>query len=262
MVQVRQVANMLDLLEFFANHGRPASLAEIAQYFDWPRSSTFNLLSTLTARGYLFEPEVRGRSYPTPRWLSIAQTIAAADLVPEALVRLATDLNQRTGETVCIGGASGNYLIFLEVIQSKEIVRYAPEVGQRTPIHATASGHSILSQWPSRQRTRLLRKVTFERYGSGTPMSIEAVEAQILSGLFRGWFRSASNYSVDLGGVALPIIIAERIFSLTVAGPLNRMDSRMVEIAMIMHEAVAQHFGPRYLSEKIQGLALPPLRNA
>lgn len=260
-MQVRQVANVLDLLEFFAEHGKAASLAEIAQNFDWPRSSTFNLLSTLTARGYLFEPEVRGRFYPTPRWLAVAQTIAAAEPVPETLLRLAADLNQLTGETVCIGGASGNYLIFLEVIQSKAIVRYAAEVGQRIPLHATASGHSILSQWPTRQRNALLRKVTFERYGSGSPMSVEAVEDQIRAGLFRGWFRSASNYSVDLGGVALPIIIAERIFSVTVAGPLNRMDGRMVEVAKTMHEAVGRHFGPHYLSDTIKGLTIPPLDN-
>src|SRR5690606_10648116 len=98
--------------------------------------------------------------------------ISATEPVPETLVRLAMDLNQLTGETVCIGGASGNYLIFLEVIQSKAIVRYAAEVGQRIPLHATASGHSILSQWPARQRSAILRKVTFERYGSGTPMSV------------------------------------------------------------------------------------------
>lgn len=253
---------MLDLLEFFADSGKAASLAEIAQHFEWPRSSTFNLLSTLTTRGYLFEPEVRGRFYPTPRWLAISQIIASAEPVPETLVRLAADLNQRTGETVCIGGASGNYLIFLDVIQSKAIVRYAAEVGQRIPIHATASGQAILSQWPPRQRSALLSKVTFERYGSGSPMSVEGVEDQIRSGLFRGWFRSASNYSVDLGGVALPIIISGRIFSLTVAGPLNRMDGHMVEVAQIMHEGVARHFGPRYLTDNIKGLTAPPLLDA
>lgn len=259
MVQVRQIANLLDLLEFFAEHGKPASLAEISQHFGWPRSSTFNTLTTLTSRGYLFEPEGRGRFYPTPRWLSIAQAIAAAEPVPETLRRLAIDLNQRTGETVCIGSATGMHVIFLEVIQSKERVRYAAEVGQRIPLHATASGHAIMSQWPARQRSALLKKVTFERYGSGTPMSVQAVEDQIQAGLFRGWFRSASNYSVDLGGAALPIVLSERIFSLTVAGPLNRIENRMTEAARIMHEAVGQHLGPRYLAEKIRGLTTPPL---
>lgn len=255
---VRQVANVLDLLEFFADCGKPASLAEVSQHFGWPRSSTFNLLSTLSRRGFLFEPEVRGRFYPTPRWLSLAQAIVAAEPLPESVLRLARDLNNRTGETVCIGAAAGTSVVFLEVIQSSARVRYAAEVGQRIPIHATASGHSIISQWSESRRSALLRKVVFERYGSGTPMSVEAVEDQIRAGLHRGWFRSASHYSVDLGGVSLPIVIEGRIYSVTVAGPLNRIEPIMPSLARDMHEAVGHHFGSDYLTTQIEGLTAPP----
>lgn len=255
---VRQVANVLDLLEFFAERGKPASLAEVSQHFGWPRSSTFNLLSTLASRGFLFEPELRGRFYPTPRWLALSQTVAAAQPLPDSLSRLARELADRTGETVCIGAAAGNSVVFLEVIQSSARVRYAAEVGQRIPIHATASGHSIISQWPEAQRAALLRKVVFDRYGSGTPMSVEAVEDQIRAGLNRGWFRSASNYSVDLGGASLPIIEADRIYAVTVAGPLNRMEAVMPAIARQMHETVALRFGADYFRTRIRGLTLPP----
>ncbi|WP_084450710.1 IclR family transcriptional regulator [Gemmobacter nectariphilus] len=255
---VRQVANVLDLLEFFADRGKPASLAEVSQHFGWPRSSTFNLLSTLSGRGFLFEPEGRGRFYPTPRWLSLAQAIVAAEPLPESLLRIARDLAERTGETVCVGAAAGTSVVFLEVIHSAARVRYAAEVGQRIPIHATASGHSIISQWPENQRAALLRKVEFERYGSGTPMSVEAVEDQIRAGLHRGWFRSASNYSIDLGGVSLPIVESDRVYALTVAGPLNRMEAVMPEIARQMHEAIGRQFGPDYLKTRIKGLTVPP----
>lgn len=255
---VKQVSNALDLLEFFAERGKPASLAEVAQHFGWPRSSTFNLLSTLGTRGYLFEPEGRGRFYPTPRWLSLAQTLAAAQPLPDSLIRLARDLAERTGETVCIGAAAGTSLVFMEVIQSSARVRYAAEIGQRIPLHATASGHSIISQWPEAQRAALLRKVVFERYGSGSPLSVEAVEDQIRAGLHRGWFRSASNYSVDLGGVSLPIIEAERIYAVTVAGPLSRMEAEMPAIARQMHATVGLHFGADYLQRRIKGLSPLP----
>lgn len=149
-------------------------------------------------------------------------------------------------------------MVFLEAIQSTARVRYAAEVGQRIPIHATASGQAILSQWPEAQRAALLRKVVFEHYGSGTPMSVDAVDDQIRAGLHRGWFRSASSYSVDLGGVALPISAAGRVYSVTVAGPLNRVESIMPAIAREMHDAVGRHFGPDYLRTEIKGITTPP----
>lgn len=255
---VRQVENVLDLLEFFVERGRPASLAEVSQHFGWPRSSAYNLLSTLNARGYLYEPSVRGKYYPTPRWLAIAQQISAAEPVPEELIRLGLELRDQTGETVCIGAAAGMSVVFLEVVSSPARVRYAAEVGQRIPIHSTASGWSILSQWSKSQRASLLRKVEFERYGSGTPMSVEAVEDRIRTGLHNGWFKSASAYSVDLGGVSIPLIVAERVYSFTVAGPLNRVEEHMPRIAVQVHEAVARHFGPDYLAATIPSLTTPP----
>lgn len=256
---VRQVENVLDLLEFFAERGKPASLAEVSQHFGWPRSSAYNLLSTLNTRGYLYEPSGRGKYYPTPRWLSMAQQVSAAEPVPEELIRLGQELRDLTGETICIGAAAGQSVVFLEVISSPARVRYAAEVGQRIPLHSTASGWSILSQWSDSQRTSLMRKVEFERYGSGTPMSVDAVEDRIRTGLHNGWFKSASSYSVDLGGVSIPLIIADRVYSFTIAGPLNRVEERMPELAVLLHDAVARHFGADYLATTFPNLTTPPV---
>lgn len=255
---VRQVENVLDLLEFFAARGKPASLAEVSQHFGWPRSSAFNLLSTLVARGYLFELGGRGKFFPTPRWMVLAQTIAAAEPVPPELQALAVALNEVSGETVCIGAASAGSLIYLEVVLSAERVRYAGEVGQRIPLHATAAGMAVLSQWPAAQRSALLRKVEFERYGPGTPMGVEAVETEIRTSLYRGWFKSASNYSVDLGAVALPLVLHGRIFAVTVAGPLGRLVDRMPRLAALLHATIAEHLGEDYLRRTIKGLTTPP----
>ena len=71
---VRQAAYVLDLFEYFAQRRQPATLAEVAEHFGWPRSSTFNLLTTLSEKGYLYEPRPRAGYYPTPRWLAVAKS--------------------------------------------------------------------------------------------------------------------------------------------------------------------------------------------
>lgn len=258
-MQIRQVENVLDLLEFFADRGRSASLAEVAEHFDWPRSSTYNLLSTLSSRGYLYEPSGRGQFYPTPRWQVISQRISAAEPVPEEILKLGRALRDTTSETVCLGAAAGMSVVFLEVVPSPARIRYAAESGQRVPIHSTASGWSILSQWTPGQRAALLRKVEFERYGSGTPMSVDAVEDRIRIGLHRGWFKSASSYSVDVGGVSVPLVVADRIYAITVAGPLHRVEAIMPDIAVQMHDAIRSHLGADYLTDAVRGLSSPPI---
>ncbi|MFA5538048.1 MAG: IclR family transcriptional regulator [Gemmobacter sp.] len=256
---VKQAANVLDLLEFFAERRKAASLAEVAQHFGWPRSSTFNLLSTLVARGFLYEPEARGRFYPTPRWLMLAQEVTAAEPVPEALSNLLRHLVEKTDETAWIAAPSGQYAVFLEVIESSASLRYTAKVGTRVPLHATATGQAIISQLPPAQQATLLRKAVFTRYGTGTPMSIEEVQTSIRQSLNRGWFVSSSAFTPDLGGIGVPVVLDGRVFAVTVAGPWYRVGERLDEFAHLMHAALALHLGPDYVAKEIRGLRPLPV---
>ncbi|OWJ77373.1 IclR family transcriptional regulator [Haematobacter missouriensis] len=251
---VKQAANVLDLLEYFAAHQRPASLAEISARFGWPRSSAFNIISTLVERGFLYEPKPRGGYYPTPRWLALAQDVAAAEPTPEGLQELLADLAAQTQETVWTAAQSGQQAILMSVIQSRQAIRYIAEPGRRVPLHGTASGQAIMCQLPRAQVTALLKRASYTRYGSGTPMTAEEVEESMATSLARGWFRSASAFSQDLGGVSVPLPLGGRAFSVTVAGPLFRIFDRMGEIALTMHRAIERRFGPGYFADNVPQL--------
>src|SRR3546814_2253803 len=99
---VRQAANVLDVLEYFAQTKKPASLAEISAALGWPRSSAFNLLTTLAQRGYLYEPRPKAGFYPTPRWQWLLRDIADLDLLPAPLCEAADEVARLTGETVAV----------------------------------------------------------------------------------------------------------------------------------------------------------------
>src|SRR3546814_5746089 len=79
----------------------PATPAEIAEDLGWPRSSSFKLVATLAAKGYLYEPRARGGYYPSPRWLVLAEAVSRAEPLPEAYHRLAQDLMQEIGRASC-----------------------------------------------------------------------------------------------------------------------------------------------------------------
>lgn len=241
---VKQAANVLDILEYFAERKSVASVADIARHFGWPRSSTFNLVTTLAERGFLYERRDRGGFYPTPRWAVLAEAIATAEPLPEALPAAMDELAAATGETVVAAAAGGLHAVFVAVIESQQAIRYAAHVGKRLPIHATASGLALLSRMGARQRDAMLRRATFERHGSGTWMSVEAVEREIHDAQARGWFQSASSYSVDLGGVSLPLTVGDRTLAVTVAGPLFRMEGRWAEAAGQLRSTLDRHFGP------------------
>ena len=233
-MNVKQAAYVLDLLEFFAAHQRPASLAEIAKHFGWPRSSTFNLLGTLTARGFLYEPRAKAGYYPAPVWAALVGQIEAAQPIPKDMRALLEVLVEETGETAVLAAASGAYALFVETVESPSSVRYAAPVGKRVPLHVTATGRALLSQMSVEERSSVLKRATFERHTDTTLMSAADVQAEIERSVARGWFQGNAEFTQDLAGVALPFELAERRFALLVAGPSFRVGTRLQALALTM----------------------------
>lgn len=251
---VKQIENVLALLEFFAKRQKPATLADVTSYFGWPRSSAFNILSTLAESGYLFEPKARGGYYPTPRWNQVVSAIAEGEPLPEQLRVILRNLASRTGETVWISAPSGAFAVFLDVVESDAPIRYAATPGKRVPIHVTASGQALLSQMTERDREVLLRKATFGGYGPNAARSVEEVRTQMAEGCARGWFYSSSFYSRDLGGVSVPVVIGDRVYAVTVAGPIFRVKDKSAKHAALIYQAVADELGADHTGETLKDI--------
>lgn len=248
-MDVRQVVNVLELLEFFAERGRPATLAEIAKHFGWPRSSTFNLLGTLLNRGYLYEPRAREGYYPSPTWHALIQKIDQAAPVPHELQALIEALRNRTGETAVVGAISGMHVIFIAALESEQAIRYTAKVGKIVPIHATATGRSLLSLLSDHERAAILRRAVFERHTSTTLMSVESLENEIVVSKQRGYFEGVGEFTQDLGGIALPLVAMSRHLAVLVAGPVTRVQPRKDEIVQIMREEIQRHLPSAEISD-------------
>jgi len=238
---VKQAANVLDILEYFARVKRPATLSEIAQEFGWPRSSTFNMVGTLVERGFLYEPRPRAGYYPTPRWLALSRDIAEAEPLPPSLHRMLLDLAKATGETVYVAAPAGDRAVFLDVVESAFDIRYFAEIGKRLPIHATATGRAILAQYSPAERQSVLAKIKFERYQPNTPMSIAAVEAEIAQDLERGWFLGATQFTPDVMGLSVMLPLGGRPLSLSIGGPNFRMEKRMADLGSMLRDAASAY---------------------
>ncbi|MCA1200211.1 IclR family transcriptional regulator [Sphingomonas sp. R647] len=234
MTTVRQAANALEILEYFARRLKPATPAEMADDLGWPRSSTFKLIGTLAGMGYLYEPRTRGGYYPSPRWLTLAQAVTDAEPLPEQFHSLARDLMEATGETAAISAPAGIFATFVDVAESRQPVRYFARVGDRVPIHATSAGRALLSQMPRAEREKLYRKIDFVAYAPTTPASPEAVEARLAEAQAMGWHQSNTEYTPDLAGIAMPLPGEERLLSVVVVGPVSRCLDRRAEMAAVV----------------------------
>lgn len=192
-------------------------------------------------RGYLYEPRPRGGYYPTPRWLSLAQSIADAEPLPEAVQAAVAEIAEQAGETTAVSAMTGVHAMFLHVIESRHSVRYHARVGDRVPLYASSAGRAILAQLSSAARQSLYRKMDFAPFSETTPTNADVIERELAAAQARGYHQSSSEYTPDLAGVSLSLAIGARPLSVVVAGPTSRCLARRAATAAIMQAAFGRH---------------------
>ena len=237
-MQVKQITNLFALMDFFVRAKKPLSVREIVDEFSWPRSSVFNMVSTLVELGYLYQPVARGGYYPTSKWMSLARDISESQPLPESVHRLLVDLMNETGETISLTAPDGTNVVILDLVEATAVIRYTGDVGQRLPIHVTAAGKAILSQYSPSERAAVLRRVDFARHGDDRFASPEAVETDIENSRGNGWYVNLGSYAHDLAGIGVPFPFRNRRNAIVLGAPISRAEARVDALGQLLREKV------------------------
>ena len=166
-------------------------------------------------------------------------TIADAEPLPEAAERLAQQVAQETGETCCIAAAAGQSALLVYAVESRKPIRFSPWLGERNPIHCSASGRAILAQYSKAERERIYRRIRFKKFTDTSPMSIAEVEATVAAGEARGYFLSEGEFVDDLVSIAAPLPLTGRVLAVVVAAPMSRYRDRVDEIGPRLRDLAA-----------------------
>lgn len=237
-MHVKQIGNLFDLMEFFVRAKKPLSVREIVDEFSWPRSSAFNIVSTMVERGYLYQPVPRGGYFPTTRWMELVRDLSESEPLPESVHELLVDLMNKTGETLSLAAAEGANVVLLDVVESQAVVRYTANVGQRMPIHLTAAGKAILSLYSPAERAATLDRIAYDRYDNKIFPTPESVEQEIQKNTKRGWFVNFGVYADGLAGIGVPFPLGNRRNSIVIGAPISRVEKRTDELGKLLRESV------------------------
>jgi DNA-binding IclR family transcriptional regulator len=223
---VKTTARTLDVFEAFTTAKGPLSLSELARAVGAPVASCFGIVRTLEQRGYLYAIRSRRKLYPTTRLLDVARIIALHDPLPERLKPAMTSLREATGETVILGKRMGDRVVYLDVLEAPQTVRYTARVGDLKPLYSSAIGKAILGSLDAAERRTVLSRLDLLRVTPATITSRRALEADLDAGRARGWYATRGENVADVTAVAAAVVINEETFAIAVAGPMHRMAPR------------------------------------
>lgn len=135
----------LRVLEVLAEEAS-LSLSEIARRLDLTPATTSRLLETLRHRDYVRQDEQTGLYDIGPRAFQVGsaftERLRLHQVAQPVLGRLADEL----GDTVSLGLRDHGEVIFVDQREGRGMIRMAPRLGVRAPLHCTAAG-KVLTAW-------------------------------------------------------------------------------------------------------------------
>jgi IclR family transcriptional regulator, acetate operon repressor len=204
-VEMKSVIRSLRILEAVAQH-QPVTVGELTKIFGLPKSTVQRTLITLSEAGWL-----RANRKDTTRWEIGARVLAVrpAALQGSSLFAAAREpmirLRDKVNETIHLSVPDALYcMVVVDRVDSTHAVRTFHEIGDMSPMHATATGRAILAHLPESDVDEALSG-SLERFSDSTVTDPTELRAELERVRADGYALNRKQYRPDVCAIAAPI---------------------------------------------------------
>ncbi|MGA2820548.1 MAG: IclR family transcriptional regulator [Anaerolineales bacterium] len=235
------VAKAFAILRALAAEAREGmTLSEVCTRVGMSRSTTHRYLTTLEKLD-VAERDGGDRFHLGPQLIGLAGSyLANSDLRTES-VPVLQELASETQETIHLAVPSGNEVVYIDKVDSRQAIQMYSYIGARLPMHSTALGKSILAHLGAEQ-TESLISATLSRRTPHTITTAEALRRELELVKAQGFAVDDEENEVGVSCVGAPIFdYTQRVIgAVSVSGPTNRMTrERAAQLGPVVKTAAA-----------------------
>ena len=215
-------------------------VSELSRRLGLGKSTVHRILATLLADGFV--EQTRDERYRLSiKMYDIGQQVAASIELRELVHPVLERLRNETGETAHVAVLSGADVVYVDRLESPQMLRVLTRVGRRRPAHATSSGKCLLAFGRPADVAAVLA-AGFPRLGPRTITSKSMLEKALATVRRTGYAVSIEEAAPDVASVAAPIFdgAGECVAAVSVAGPITRIpQERLDKLARTVLAAAA-----------------------
>jgi DNA-binding IclR family transcriptional regulator len=207
VTRVPAAAQVLAILRYLADQAEPVPAAAISRDLHLPRSTTYHLLATLAADGFVVHlPGERRYGLGVSAYELGTGYTRQAPLQRLARIPLAT-LADRTGHSAHLAVLHGREVIYVIEERAPGRPPLVTDIGVRLPAHLTASGRAMLAALPAQQLRALFpdRSAFVLRHRAG-PRSLSALRPLLADVRRRGHATEEGEVTPGFTSVAAAVL--------------------------------------------------------
>ena len=122
------------------------------------------------------------------------------------------------------------------VVESTQLIRFSARIGDRKPLHVSASGRAQLARMSDDGRDQALRRVRYERFSGKGPASREALVRVLKRERSQGWSVNLGEYQPDVVSIASGFLLHGEAHAIVIAGPYARVSGRVDGIGRLLRD--------------------------
>ena len=202
---VPAVQRAVEVLELLAGSQTGISLADLSRQTGFPKSSLFRILLTLEKSSIVQLDRTRNiftLGMKLIDWGNRAlEKIDLKTVTHPHLVRMAHE----TRESYYVAILEDNEVIIVDRADTPEIWRMVARLGQRSPVHATASGQVLMAEAPDEVLQAAILRTGLKRFTPQTITSVARLKARLKEVRRDGYVINDAEYKPDLCVIAAPL---------------------------------------------------------
>lgn len=226
---IEATGTSIAVLETLVSASDPVGVTELAEELDVGKSVAHNHVSTLRAEGYVTK---RGSEYePSGRILSLGEHMRCSLPVYRTAKAAVDNLAAATGETTILAIRQASHAVPIYIADGNADWSRPFGIGERLPLHATATGKCLAASLPDERLDGLLGDTTLEPFTDASITDPSALRTELQRVRDDGFAFCRSEHTEDVVGVAAPIPETDvsRTAALGVCGPARSLSGRYLK---------------------------------
>jgi DNA-binding IclR family transcriptional regulator len=202
---VKSADRTIELLEFIGRAGEPPCFAQMSRELGIPKSSLFQLLTSLSRRGYVEQVSARGGYRLGSAVVDLAQHVLNPDNATTRLEPVIRELSASLNETCGFYVRSGDFAELTLASTAWHPLKIEMPLGRLMPLYAASHGRVILAELSDEQLDAYIARTTFDPFTPNTIRSGGELRDKIDQIRHDGFSHSESEFAVGIMSFAVAL---------------------------------------------------------
>jgi DNA-binding IclR family transcriptional regulator len=246
---VPTIQRTFQILEALAVTENGCGISELSHELKLAKSTTFNILMTLTELGYIYRTDIDNKFHLSLKLFSLGSAVVERMDLRKVTASILQELVDATGETANLGTIQGDEAVYIECLHGPHPVTVNTWPGKRLPLHSTALGKALLAWLPEDEARSILSIREIPAFSTNLAASMDRLFAELAD-------VRAQQYAVDneedapgMRCVGAPVFdhTGRVVAAISLTAPVQRMPiENMPEVAVLVVESarrISQRLG-------------------